>query len=139
MELAELPKNKKIILFDGVCDFCNSAINKIIAKDRKNIFVFASLQSETGQQILKHVGLTTNPETIVLYEPEIGYSTKSDAALKIAKNLGGIYSLALIGYVLPTAIRNKIYDYVARNRYKWYGKRDVCMVPTPEVRSKFLG
>lgn len=138
MEIVDLPKNKKIILFDGVCNFCNDVINKIIAKDTKNVFVFASLQSEIGQKILKHIGLNNDLDTIVLYEPGIAYYVKSDAAIEIAKQIGGIYSLLRIGNLLPRRLRNLTYDYVARNRYKWYGKKDACMIPTPEMKAKFL-
>lgn len=138
MEIVDLPKNKKIILFDGVCNFCNDVINKIIAKDTKNVFVFASLQSEIGQKILKHIGLSNDLDTIVLYEPGIAYYVKSDAAIEIAKQIGGIYSLLRIGNLLPRRLRNLTYDYVARNRYKWYGKKDACMIPTPEMKAKFL-
>ncbi len=138
MEIVDLPKNKKIILFDGVCNFCNDVINKIIAKDTKNVFVFASLQSEIGQKILKHIGLSNDLDTIVLYEPGIAYYVKSDAAIEIAKQIGGIYSLLRIGNLLPRRLRNLTYDYIARNRYKWYGKKDACMIPTPEMKAKFL-
>ncbi|MDN3707351.1 thiol-disulfide oxidoreductase DCC family protein [Myroides ceti] len=136
--MVDLPKNKKIILFDGVCNFCNDVINKIIAKDTKNVFVFASLQSEIGQKILKHIGLSNDLDTIVLYEPGIAYYVKSDAAIEIAKQIGGIYSLLRIGNLLPRRLRNLTYDYIARNRYKWYGKKDACMIPTPEMKAKFL-
>lgn len=138
MEIVDLPKNKKIILFDGVCNFCNDVINKIIAKDTKNVFVFASLQSEIGQKIVKHIGLSNDLDTIVLYEPGIAYYVKSDAAIEIAKQIGGIYSLLRIGNLLPRRLRNLTYDYIARNRYKWYGKKDACMIPTPEMKAKFL-
>lgn len=139
MKISELPKNKKIILFDGVCNLCNSFVQYVIKHDKKDLFRFASLQSDLGQKILKHTGISgKNIDSIVLYEPGISYFYKSDAALEIIKNLGGFPALAYGFVVLPKFIRDKMYDHVARNRYKWYGKSDSCWIPTPELKAKFL-
>ena len=138
MNIQDLPQNKHIILFDGVCNFCNDVVNKVIENDTKNTFVFASLQSEIGEKIKKHIGLSPDTDSIVLYLPGIAYYTKSDAALQIARQLKGWYPLLTAGKILPKFLRDKIYDYIAKNRYKWYGKKDACMLPTPEVRSRFL-
>ncbi len=137
--MQNLPKDKKIILFDGLCNLCDSAVQFVIKQDQKDLFRFVPLQSELGQDILKHIGINTkNIDSIILYEPGIAYYYKSSAALKIAKDLGGFFHLGTIFRLIPTSIRNKLYDYIARNRYKWYGKKESCMIPTAELKAKFL-
>lgn len=134
-----LPEDKKIILFDGVCNLCNSAINYVIERDKKDVFRFVALQSDLGQEILQHIGIDQkNIDSIILYEPGVAYFYKSSAALEIAKELGGIIGYSAVFRFIPETLRNPIYDYVARNRYKWYGKKDACMIPTPELQAKFL-
>lgn len=135
----DLPANKKIILFDGVCNLCDSSIQFIIRQDKKDQFRFVALQSDLGMEIIKHIGIDTSKiDSIILYEPGNAYYYKSEAALKIAKELGGIYSAIGWFSVLPKSWTNVIYDYIAKNRYKWYGKKDACMIPTPELKAKFL-
>ena len=137
--MKNLPLNKKIILFDGVCNLCNSAVQFVIKHDKKDVFRFVALQSDLGQEIIKHIGIDSKHiDSIVLYEPGIAYYYKSEAALEIARNLGGFFHFGTIFSIIPTIIRNKIYDYVAKNRYKWYGKKESCMMPTPELKTKFL-
>lgn len=134
-----LPKDKKIILFDGVCNLCDATVQFIIKRDKKDIFRFVPIQSVLGQQIIGHIGIdTTKTDSIILYEPGNAYYYKAEAALKIAKRLGGIYTLLGAFSILPKWLSNKVYDYIARNRYKWYGKKNECMIPTPEMRAKFL-
>ena len=127
-----------VILFDGVCNFCNSSVNLIIKKDKKNIFRFAPLQSEIGGQLTKHYGIDpVKTDSIVYIEDGKAY-VKSTAALKIARHMKGMYSL-LYGFIaLPKFMRDPFYNLVAKNRYKWFGKKDSCMVPTPEIRQKFI-
>jgi len=135
MELLELPKGKKIILFDGVCNLCDAAVQYIIKYDKSDVFRFVSLQSELGQRLLKHIGIQSDKmDSIVLYEPGIAYYYKSSAALEIAKNLQGIFTLATLFRLLPSGIRDLLYDYVAKNRYKWYGKKESCSVLTENSR-----
>jgi predicted DCC family thiol-disulfide oxidoreductase YuxK len=135
MELHELPKGKKIILFDGVCNLCDASVQYIIKNDKSDIFRFVSLQSELGQRIIKHIGIHSDHwDSIVLYEPGIAYYYKSSAALEIAKNLKGIFTLATLFRFLPSGIRDLLYDYVAKNRYKWYGKKESCVVLTENSR-----
>lgn len=137
--MIDLPKGKKIILFDGVCNLCDSAVQYIIKHDRKDIFRFVPLQSELGQQILKHIGINPiNIDSIILYEPGIAYYYKSSAAMGIAKSLGGFFHFGTVFRVIPTGIGNFLYDYIAKNRYKWHGKKESCMIPAPELRAKFL-
>lgn len=134
-----LPKDKKIILFDGVCNLCDSAVQFIIKHDKKDVFRFVALQSELGQEILKHIGIADkNIDSIILYEPGIAYYYKSSAALEIAKSLGGFFYFGTIFRIIPTGISNQLYDYIAKNRYKWYGKKESCMIPTTEMEAKFL-
>lgn len=137
--LAKTVANKKIILFDGVCNLCNSAVQFVIKHDKKNVFRFVTLQSELGKEILSHIGIDVkNIDSIVLYEPGVAYYYKSDAALQIAKSLNGLLPLGILFKIIPTGIRNQLYDYIARNRYKWYGKKESCMIPTPDLKIKFL-
>ena len=137
--MQNLPKNKKIILFDGVCNLCDSAVQFVIQYDTKDVFRFVALQSELGQEILKHIGINPkNIDSIILYEPGVAYYYKSSAAIKIAQNLGGFWHFGTVFKIIPTAIRNQLYDYIAKNRYKWYGKKESCMIPTQELKAKFL-
>lgn len=137
--MEKLPKDKKLILFDGVCNLCDVTVQFIIKHDKQDVFRFVALQSELGQEIVKYIGVdTSKTDSIILYEPGRAYYYKAEAAIRIAKELGGIYSLVGIFSVLPNWFSNKIYDYVARNRYKWYGKKEQCMIPTPEMKAKFL-
>ena len=135
----DIPKDKKIILFDGVCNLCDSSVQFIIKHDKKDVFRFVALQSDLGQEIIKHIGIDTkNMDSIILYEPGIAYYYKSEAVLEIAKELRWNFSFRTIFSIFPTSFSNRIYDYIAKNRYKWYGKKESCMIPTEELKSKFL-
>lgn len=137
--ISRIPVGKKLILFDGVCTLCDSAVRYVIKHDKSDVFRFASLQSEFGQQILKHIGIDRRQiDSVVLYEPNVAYYYKSAAALEIAKQLGGIFTLAGIFRVIPTALANGVYDYVAKNRYKWYGKKEVCGIDDAKLRYKII-
>ncbi|RNL92673.1 thiol-disulfide oxidoreductase DCC family protein [Sinomicrobium pectinilyticum] len=135
-----LEKNKKIILFDGICNLCNSSVQFVIKRDKKDIFRFASLQSEPGQKLLAERGIDPEKtDSIVLIEPDVAYYTKSQAAIEIASELGGGWSfLRVFEYILPVTLRDLLYDFIAHNRYKWYGKKDQCMIPGPGLKAKFL-
>ncbi len=133
-----MSNNYKIILFDGVCNLCNGAVTYIIKRDKKNVFKFAALQSEIGQQLISKFNIDTSKiDSIILIDGEKHY-TKSSAALHIAKQLSGAYPLLFGFMVVPKFIRNSVYDYIAKNRYKWFGKKESCMIPTAELKSKFL-
>ena len=139
MEIYELPKDKKIILFDGVCNLCNASVQFVIKRDTKDVFRFVPLQSELGEKILNHIGINREPtDSMVLYEPGKAYFYKAEAALKITNELGGLYHLLNILQIFPKFISNSVYDYIAKNRYRWYGKQESCMIPTPELAAKFL-
>jgi len=131
-------KEYKIILFDGVCNLCNSSVNFVIKRDKKDVFRFAALQEPAGLELIEKYGIdTSKTDSIILIEDGKVYY-KSTAALRITKHLGKAYPLLYGFMIIPNFIRNWVYDYVARNRYKWYGKKESCMIPTPELRSKFL-
>ncbi len=137
--MLDLPKDKKIVLFDGVCNLCDTFIQKIIEKDKKNQFVFTSLQSEIGRKIICHIGLDPDViSSIVLYDPGVAYYTKSSAVIEIGNILGGFFKFGIILKIFPKSLRDPFYNYVAKNRYKWYGKKESCMIPTPELKAKFL-
>ncbi len=131
-------KPKKIILFDGVCNLCNNAVVFIIKRDKKDVFRFAAIQSDEGEKLIKKHNIdTSKTDSIILIENDT-YSVKSTAALKIAKHLKGGYPLLYGFIILPAFFRNWVYDIIAKNRYKWFGKKDNCMIPTPELKEKFL-
>ncbi|AFL82179.1 hypothetical protein Aeqsu_2728 [Aequorivita sublithincola DSM 14238] len=130
--------NYKIVLFDGVCNLCNGAINYIIKRDKNNVFKFAALQSEIGKELITKFNIDTSKiDSIILIDGEKHY-IKSSAALHISKALSGAYPLLFGLMIVPKFIRNAVYDYIARNRYKWFGKKESCMIPTAELKSKFL-
>ena len=132
-------KTHPILLFDGVCNLCDGFVQWVIRRDTESIFRFASLQSDIGQQLLRQHGLDTSQlGTVVLVDGDQAY-THSDVALQIAHQLGGIWSFFYIFKIIPPFIRNGIYNWIARNRYRWFGEKAQCMVPTPELRSRFLG
>lgn len=137
--MAYIPKHKNLILFDGVCNLCNNSVQFVIKNDKKNKFLFTALQGETANTLLKEFKIDNSKiDSIILYEPEKGVSIKSTAALKIASKMGFPVNLLAVFLILPGFIRNWFYDYIARNRYVWYGKQDNCMIPTPQLKEKFL-
>ncbi|CAG2532729.1 DCC family [Maribacter dokdonensis] len=139
MYLYNVEKSKKIILFDGVCNLCNNSVQFVIKRDVNDVFQFAALQSETGKRLLTERNIDTQEvDSIILIEPNIAYYTKSAAALEIGKHLKGLKAISSILLWLPEALRNIVYDFIARNRYKWYGKKDNCMIPSEELKSKFI-
>ena len=138
MEIDNLPKDKKIILFDGVCNYCNDKINFIIKNDKQDVFRFVALQSETGQKIIKYLGIDSSIDSIILYEPGYAYFIKSEAVFRIIKHLSSSVKLLLFFNFIPTSIKNVFYDIIAKNRYNWYGKKESCMMPTEELKRKFI-
>lgn len=128
----------KVILFDGVCNLCTASVTFVIQRDAKNSFRFASLQSSFGQQILSQQGIDPRHfDTILLIKDEKVF-TRSDAALEIARDLSGLWPILYIFKVIPSVIRNIVYNWIARNRYRWFGKNDSCMIPTPELKARFI-
>lgn len=132
-------ENKQLILFDGICNLCNRSVQFVIRHDKKDKFLFTALQSDFGKKTVKNFNLdSSKTDSIILYNPDKGLSLKSTAALNIAKHLRFPINALIIFIIIPKFIRNWIYDLIARNRYKWFGKMDDCMIPTPELRKKFL-
>jgi predicted DCC family thiol-disulfide oxidoreductase YuxK len=137
--MQSLPKDKKIVLFDGVCNLCNSSVQFIIAHDKKDVFRFVALQSDLGQEIMKYIGIDTKTtDSIILYQPGIAYYYKAAAVLEISKELGGFFYFISLFSFLPDSFCNSVYDYIAKNRYKWYGRKESCMMPTEDLKLKFL-
>lgn len=135
-----LPGNDHPILyFDGVCNLCNGVVQQVIKNDRKQQFLFASLQSAAGaaaqEAVKQQYGKV--PDSIILYYRG-KYYIKSAAALETAWLLGGAWKLLAVAYILPSFFRNIVYDWVARNRYRWFGRQDACMMPSKELNARFL-
>ncbi|WP_309090697.1 thiol-disulfide oxidoreductase DCC family protein [Domibacillus sp.] len=127
-----------IVLFDGDCNFCDASVQFIIQRDSKGYFNYASLQSDVGQKLLKEHNIPKDLDSFVLVEDGQAY-IKSTAALRVARRLDGAWKLLYALIAVPAPLRNLVYDYVAANRYKWFGKKsDHCMLPSPEVRQRFL-
>jgi predicted DCC family thiol-disulfide oxidoreductase YuxK len=138
----ELTKYEKynIVLFDGVCNLCNGAVQFIIKRDKRAYFRFASLQSELGQALLSKYGLLDkNIDSIVLLSNKKAHC-HSGAALRIARRMSGLYPLLYVFMLIPYFLRNWIYKWVARNRYRWFGRQaeGYCMMPTPELKERLL-
>jgi predicted DCC family thiol-disulfide oxidoreductase YuxK len=135
--MTEMSPEKPVILFDGVCNLCNSSVNFVIDRDPQGTIYFAPLQSEYARKILeKHqIGMELN--TIVLLEDGKVYD-RSTAALRIARLLNGPWPLLYASIVIPRFIRDGVYRWIARNRYRWFGKTQACRVPTPELQARFL-
>lgn len=134
-----MEKSKKIVLFDGVCNLCSASVKFIIDRDTSDVFRFVALQSDAGKLLLVQRGM--DPaflDGIVLIVPDVAYYLKSDAALEIGKELKGLQLVSKMLLWLPGGLRNMVYDWIAKNRYAWYGKTEACMVPTPELKAKFL-
>ena len=134
MELSKKP----IILFDGVCNFCNSAINFLIRQDKKKQFLFAPLQSETGQKLKRLYNLSSiAPDSFILIDGNHAY-LRSSATLKVLSKLPWYWRWTQAFWIVPGFIRNAIYNVIARNRYRWFGRKESCMIPGPEVKARFL-
>ena len=129
-------KDKKlIVLFDGVCNFCNGWVQLIIRNDKHDKFRFAALQSDKANQLLS--GKNLDKESVVLIQHG-KYYFHSSAALRIFFHMDGLWKLMMVFYIVPKFIRDVIYNFIARNRYKWFGKRDTCVLPDEKTRARFL-
>lgn len=129
---------ERIILFDGVCNLCSASVQFIIERDEVGRFSFASLQSDVGQELAAKHGIdATDLDSIVMIEGEKAYQ-RSTAALHIARRLDGAWKLLYTGIIVPPFIRDHVYNWIAANRYKWFGQQMECWIPTPELRGRFL-
>lgn len=128
----------QVVLFDGVCNLCNGWVRFVLRRDPRRCFQFASLQSPFGAEVLQQHGLPSDYlGSILLLEAGVLFS-KSDAVLRIARSLSWPWPLLSVFVAVPRRLRDVIYDWVARNRYRWFGKREVCMLPSPEEAGRFL-
>ncbi len=127
-----------IVLFDGVCNFCNGSVNFIIAHDKAGYFKFAPLQSEIGEELTAKHGIDkAETDSVILIEDDNAY-THSTGALRVARKLDGIWSWAYAFWIVPRPIRDLCYKTFAKYRYRLFGRLDACMMPTPEIRARFL-
>ena len=133
--MVTIPEGKAVVLFDGMCNLCSDRVQFIIKRDKKDYFVFASLQSEIGQELAK--GLEKTTDSIVLLENDKLF-VKAEAALRIAKHLGQPWTAISTLRVLPNFLLNGVYTLIANNRYRWWGKKNSCWMPTAELKVKFL-
>lgn len=131
-------ENQPIIFFDGVCNLCNNTVQFIIKQDKKAVFRFASLQSEYSKNTLEKYNFSTKSleSVVLLYKNKI--YTHSDAPLEIARILGSLWTFFYVFKIFPSAIRNGVYNWIAKNRYRWFGKQESCWLPTPELKKRFL-
>lgn len=128
---------QSVIFFDGLCNLCNGAVQFIIERDTNNLYHFASLQSDFAKNELQKFDIdTAQINSFILLENGKIYQ-RSTAALKVSKNLSGLWPLLSIFIIIPPFIRDGFYNYIAKNRYKWFGKKESCWVPTPDLKSKF--
>lgn len=132
------PSNSAIVVFDGVCNLCESSVNFIIARDPQAKFKFVSAQSDLGKALQQQAGIDAlNDETVILLKAGRVY-THSDAGLEIARDLSGAWPLLHYAKVLPAGLRNRVYRLIAKNRYRWFGKKEHCMMPNQEMLQRFL-
>lgn len=137
-DLEQVAANHGILLFDGVCNLCNGFVQFVIKRDRKGYFKFASLQSDVGKELLeKHDLPVEEISTVVLIEGGKPY-THSDVGLRVARELGGAWPLFYVFIIVPRFIRDAVYKWIARNRYRWFGKKEACWLPTPDLKARFL-
>lgn len=132
-----MQQNNPIIFFDGVCNLCNASIQFVIKRDVKGYFKFSALQSDLAKQYIPDLN-SDDLDTIILLENGKLYK-RSTAALRIAKKLNGLWSLMYVFVIVPPFIRNAIYNYIAKNRYKWWGRQEQCWMPTEGLKDRFVG
>lgn len=134
----ETLKNKTILLFDGYCNLCNGCVKFVLKHEKNDLIFFASLQSETGEKLLKHYNIDpATTDSLVFIENNESF-IKSAAALKLTKYMRGLYPLCMGFMIVPTFIRNWVYDFIAKYRYRWFGKSETCMVPDKNIANRFL-
>ncbi|QUG43297.1 thiol-disulfide oxidoreductase DCC family protein [Psychrobacillus sp. INOP01] len=126
-----------IILFDGECNFCDASVQFIIKRDPKGYFQFAAQQSDIGLTLKRQYAVHDTLDSILVIDQHKVYNS-SDAALHISKHLNGLWSFLYMLRVIPKSIRDVVYKFIAKNRYAWFGKKDSCMIPSPEIRNRFL-
>ncbi|MCY8485824.1 thiol-disulfide oxidoreductase DCC family protein [Bacillus atrophaeus] len=128
----------RVLLFDGVCNLCNGAVQFIIKRDPDGLISFSSLQSETGQRLLKLNRLPTEHFDSFVFIEDGKVYTKSTAAIKVFRHLRGAWRFSVVLLAVPRPVRNMVYSLIAKNRYKWFGKKNECMLPSPAIKKRFL-
>lgn len=128
--------NRPVLFFDGMCNLCNASVQFIIRHDKKQQFLFAPLQSEAGTKALQHFA-GNSPDSLILLQ-DGQYFTRSSAALRVARSLSGLWPLLYGLIIIPPFLRDAVYNLIARNRYKWFGRQNACMMPTKELNDRFL-
>ncbi|AFZ91934.1 MULTISPECIES: thiol-disulfide oxidoreductase DCC family protein [Bacillus] len=136
MEPAQLPD--RVLLFDGVCNLCSGAVQFIIKRDPAGKISFASLQSDTARELLASEGLPTEQFDSMIFIENGRIYKKSAAVLKVSRHLRGAWRLSAVFFAVPRPLRDRAYSFIARRRYKWFGKREACMLPSPEIKNRFL-
>ena len=131
------PPQKPIIFFDGVCGMCNAFVSLVLRVDRRQTFLFAPLQGATARDLLPPLSEDAR-EWSMIYMDETGVHDQSDASLEVYRRLGGPWRLLGLARLIPPRLRNPVYRIIARNRYRWFGKKDACRVPTAAERARFL-
>lgn len=126
-----------IVLFDGECNFCDASVQFIIKRDPKGFFQFAALQSDVGKMLKQQYAVPDTLDSILVIDQHTVYNS-SNAALHITKHLNGLWTVLYVLKVIPKTIRDVVYRFIAKNRYAWFGKKDSCMIPSPEIRNRFL-
>lgn len=132
-----LPQSQKIILFDGLCGLCNKSVDWLLKKDTNEVFMFSPIQGEFASTLKIDHSLIENPESIIYLDQKRLFS-KSSAALRIAKELPFPWKLLIVFYIIPNFLRDPIYEYIANNRYAWFGKSDSCSIPSPQEKHRFI-
>lgn len=135
--MKDIPADKSIVLFDGVCNLCNAVVQFIIKHDKKDQFRFVTLQSSVAEHLLKKLNYSPKESSVLLVEDNSIYN-KSTAALRIMKRLSGGWKFLSVFLLTPKFIRDKVYEFIAKNRYQWFGRKNECMLPSPELQKKFL-
>jgi predicted DCC family thiol-disulfide oxidoreductase YuxK len=128
----------QIVYFDGVCNLCEGTVQFLLKKNKKKNLLFASLQSDPGQKMLRQFELPLNNFNSFVFVENGKLYQRSTGALRVTRHLQGLWPMLYAFIIVPPFIRNAVYDYVARNRYKWYGKKNECWLPTPEIKKRFL-
>ncbi|MBU6159258.1 MAG: thiol-disulfide oxidoreductase DCC family protein [Bacteroidetes bacterium] len=131
-----MPTN--LVLFDGVCNLCNHSVQLLLKIDSKKKLVFGSLQSEKAKSLLTDHGIDPNQMNSIVFLKEEKAYTESDAVLHICKTIGGVWQIAYLFILIPRFIRDALYRFIARHRYRWFGKRESCMLPSPELKNRFI-
>ncbi|MFT6361218.1 MAG: putative DCC family thiol-disulfide oxidoreductase YuxK [Candidatus Paceibacteria bacterium] len=134
-----LEKKKKIILFDGECNLCDWSVQVLLKNDPNDIFRFASLQSDVGKEIQAKYGIDSSKlNSIILIDDYINHKTKTSAIFSMTRSMGAAWPLFNIFWIVPVFIRDAVYVFITKNRYRWFGKQNTCMIMTDDIRHKFL-